>query len=313
MNTTATDTAVRTLRPGLLVALNTSIRGNLSYATKELEGTHLDENGQEVKRWETIRMITDPAEHEAAGKTRGQIRSLITKHCAQTAFGLLCPEDKAEELQQAITEARALAEGFNDGARLTRVSVNVLYGRIAQDDVEATKAITAEMRTLMVDMQAGLQNLDPDLVQESYNKAKTLGAMLSDDAKARSEVAIEAAKQARRQMVKLQKAGETLSVEVRKAAIAKIDMARTSFLDLDDDREVQAVEETAPALDFDGSDTVLVGGSPEAADATLVRPPSTVDWGGEDDIEECFISYPDPDDPTTDITVNVGGNKEAVS
>jgi hypothetical protein len=241
MNTTATDTAVRTLRPGLLVALNTSIRGNLSYATKELEGTHLDENGQEVKRWETIRMITDPAEHEAAGKTRGQIRSLITKHCAQTAFGLLCPEDKAEELQQAITEARALAEGFNDGARLTRVSVNVLYGRIAQDE--------------------------------------TLGAMLSDDAKARSEVAIEAAKQARRQMVKLQKAGETLSVEVRKAAIAKIDMARTSFLDLDDDREVQAVEETAPALDFE--DTVLEGDSPEAADAKLIIRPTELNWDQE--------------------------------
>lgn len=282
MNTT-TDTAVRTLRPGLLVALNTSVKGNVSYAQRELEGTHLDENGQEVARWETVRTITDPDEHVAAGKCRSKMRAAITSITTTTAFGLLCPEEKADDLREAIRQAQALADEFNEQARLSRITINVLYGRIAQDDVEATKAITAEIRSLMVDMQAGVENLDPDLVQESYNKAKALGAMLSDEAKARSEVAIEAGKQARRQMVKLAKAGETLSVEVRKAAIAKIDMARTSFLDLDDDREVQAVEETAPALDFD------------------------------DDIEECFVSYTDPDDPTTDISVNVGGNKAAVS
>lgn len=245
---------IRTLRPGLLVSLNTSLRGNVHYQKMDLEGNHVTVNGEQRARWETTRLITDPAEHKAATELRGKIRYLVTKVCASSAFGLLCPEANAAELTEAITEARRLADEFNAGATLTRVSVNVIYGRIAQDDVEAVKAISEEIRSLMSDMQDGLKSLDVKAIREAANKAKGLGEMLSEDAKGRLEVAITAARTSAR---KIAKAGETAAITIDRRAIAQIDMARTSFLDIDiDEAMVKVPEMSGRAIDFDDAKVV---------------------------------------------------------
>lgn len=226
------STPIRTLRPGLLVALNTSIKGNISYGTVEIEGTHITESGEQRARWETTRVIIDPDEHSAAWAARVKARSLVKKVCAQSAFGLLCPEDRADELIAAITEARQVVQDFNDEASLTRLSVNVIFGRIAQDDVEAIRAISAEIRDLMDDMQQGLQNLDVKRVRDAAGKAKQVGEMLSDDARQRLESAIDIARKSARQIVK---AGAEVAIEIDKVAIEQIDLARVSFLDIEDE------------------------------------------------------------------------------
>lgn len=223
---------ISTLRPGLLVAMSTGIRGNITYRTEEIEGRHIAATGEQRARWETTRVIHDPAEHEAAIKLRTKARGLILAVCANSAFGLLCPESRADALIEATQQARNLVEEFNAQATLTRMSFNVIFGRIAQDDVEAVKAISAELRNLMEDMQDGLKTLDVKAVRDACNKAKGVGEMLSDDAKGRLDVAISAARKSARAMVK---AGEVAAMEIDRRAIAQIDMARTSFLDIDMD------------------------------------------------------------------------------
>lgn len=223
-------TTTHTLRPGLLVSLSTSLRGNVSYQTTTLEAEHPTEGGEAQARWETERTIADPAEHAEAIQVRSKIRTVIQRQCSRSAFGLLCPEGNADGLAEAIAHARNLAEDFNARAALTRITVNVLSGRIAADDVEAVKAISNELRDLMEEMQTGLASLDVKSVRDAASKAKDVGAMLTPEARGRLDVAIQAARSSAR---KLAKAGETAAVEVDRAAIAQIDMARTSFLDLD--------------------------------------------------------------------------------
>jgi hypothetical protein len=250
---------IRTLRPGLLVSLNTSLKGNVHYQKLDLEGNHVTVNGEERARWETTRVISDPVEHKAATELRGKIRYLITSVCASSAFGLLCPEANADKLTGAIAEARSMADEFNANAALTRMSVNVLYGRIAQDDVEAVKAISEELRSLMEDMQEGLKGLDVKAVRDAANKAKGLGEMLSEDARGRLEVAITAARTSAR---KIAKAGETVAIAIDKRAIAQIDMARTSFLDID----IEAAMVAAPKMTSRSIDLV-----DEAVDALIAQ------------------------------------------
>ena len=97
----------RTLRPGLLVSLKTSVRGNVSYVHKDIEPEHLTKDGQQLSKWETERIVVDPAEHEAATKIRSKICTTIRGACVRSAFGLLCPEKSAENLDSALAEARA--------------------------------------------------------------------------------------------------------------------------------------------------------------------------------------------------------------
>src|SRR5690242_14884691 len=94
-----------TLRPGLLVSMKTSLEGNISYRKKDIERPHRIETGAQRAKWETVRTILDPAEHDAAVKTRAKIRNTVAAVCAQSAFGLLCTEDNANKLDRAVEKA----------------------------------------------------------------------------------------------------------------------------------------------------------------------------------------------------------------
>lgn len=242
---------VSTLRPGFLVSLKTSVRGNVAYRKQTIEEDHYTGDGSKQARWETERTITDPVEHEAARKARSRARSVIYGACAISAFGLLCPESSGENLTRAVEEARRIVDEFNASANITRVSVYVITGRIAPDDVEAVKAINSEVRDLMGDMAEGIKNLDVKAIRDAASRAKSIGNMLSPNAQARITIAIEAARSSAKEIVK---AGEQAAQEVDNATIRKIAEQRTAFLDLDEQQELKTPSAGGRALDLTPSE-----------------------------------------------------------
>lgn len=237
-----------TLRPGLLVSLKTTLTGNINYAKRTIEAEHVTATGAARAKWETERTISDPAEHENAEKARAKAGSLIRSVCARSAFGLLCAEQDADKLEDAIREARQIADDFNKTARLSHVAVYIICGRVAPDDVEAVRAINSEIRDLMSDMADGVRALDVEKIRDAANRAKNVGAMLPTETMARVQAAIDVARKAARQIVK---AGEQAAIEVDEQVIRQITQARTAFLDLDDAREVETPTETGRALDLE--------------------------------------------------------------
>jgi hypothetical protein len=236
-----------TLRPGLLVSLKTAIRGNVTYQYRDIEPEHLTEDGRQLTKWETARIIADPEEHEAATKIRSKVRTVISGACVRSAFGLLCPEKSADDLDSALTEARRLADEFNAAAKLTRINVYVLVGRIAPDDLEALRAINSEASDLLATMVDGIRNLDVTTVRDAADRARDIGRMLTPEAQARIGTAIDVARAAAR---KIAKAGEQAAQEIDQRTIRRITEARVAFLDLDPVAEVAAPAEEARALDL---------------------------------------------------------------
>lgn len=247
---------VSTLRPGLLVSLRTSLSGNVSYQTRDIEADHIEADGSRRAVWETSRTVVDPREHERAIQVRGRCRSLVIAHCAQSSFGLLCPETREAALKDAIRDARVLAEEFNRSTNLTRINVNVIAGRIAADDAEALRSINQEMRELLTAMEEGLQRLDAKAVRDAADKARQLGAMLSPYAQGEVQKAIEVARGAARRITK---AGETAAIEIDTATLRTIRASRTAFLDLEGDDEISAPTVTAGrAVDLDPDPAPIV-------------------------------------------------------
>lgn len=253
---------ISTLRPGILVALSTSVKGNVSYTKKIIDADH--EVGEaRVAAWETERTIADAKEHEKAIKTRSKIRSLITGICARSHYGLLCPEDKADKLTDAVKAARDLAAEFNATANITRIEVYVMPARINPDEVEAARAIRSELRDLIGDMQDGLRTLNAKKVREAADKMRSVGQMLSPALQEKNSAAISVARGAARRMMK---AALTASAEVDTVAIEALTQARTAFLDLSEDGgeialpaapearqiEIEASEEEAERADLNG-------------------------------------------------------------
>jgi hypothetical protein len=242
---TSTDS---TLRPGLLVSLNTSVAGNVQYDKRELEADHLTEDGKRRARWETERVIEDPEEHARALKVRNKCLSLIRLVCVRSAFGLLCAEIDEPKLRSALREAQRLAEEFNETAKLNRVKIHTIIGRVAADDVEAVKAINSEISQLMRNMETGIEKLDVKAVREAAAEAKNRAQMLSPDAAARVQTAIDLARQA---ATRIKAAGEAAAIEIDRATIARIAEQRTAFIDLDDAAPIQKPTVSARTLDLE--------------------------------------------------------------
>lgn len=233
---------VSTLRPGLLVSLKTSLEGGVSYRKKILEGAHLIENGMQRAKWETVRTIVDPVEHDLAVKTRAKVRNAISATCAGSAFGLLCPDSDVEKLESAIAEARTVAREFNEAAKATKINVYVMTGRIAPDDAEAIRAINSEVADLIKTMSEGLQALDVKAVREAAKKARAIGTMLTGNAADKVNEAIAQARKAAKELVK---AGEAAAVAIDSEVLQSLAEARTAFLEV----ETETAEVVAPEAD----------------------------------------------------------------
>jgi len=239
---------ISTLRPGLLVSLKTSLSGNVAYQRRDIEADHIAADGTARAKWETDRIIENPAEYDLAVKTRSKARSIVTSVCTHSQFGLLCPEADREKLDAAMAEAREVVASFNREASLTQVAVFILIGRVAADEVEAVRAINSEISDLLFNMEHGLKRLDVKVVREAAEKAKQLSSMLSPEAAQRAEKAIAVARSAARKIVK---AGEAAALEIDEATLRTIRESRTMFLDVTEAEEIQAPEITGRAIDLE--------------------------------------------------------------
>jgi hypothetical protein len=238
---------IATLRPGLLVSLKSSVTGNAKYIPQE-RTVRIDTEGKEITDIETTRVIADPKEYKRAGEARSKARSIIASVCVGSNFGLLCPERDKDQLDAALKDARKVVDEFNATATLTHVAVYAMIGRVASDDVEAVRSINSEVSDLLGKIEGGLKNLDVKAIREAAAKAKGIGEMLSPEAAARVQIAIDTARSAARKIVK---AGEQAAQEIDMRAIRKVTEARTAFLDLDGGATVAAPKQDARALDFE--------------------------------------------------------------
>lgn len=260
-----------TLRPGLLVSMKTSLEGNVSYRKKDIERPHRTEEGAQRAKWETVRTIRDPAEHDRAVKTRSKIRNTVASVCAQSDFGLLCTMDNSAKLDRAVEKAKQIAKEFNETSQITKVNFYIMTGRIAPDDAEAIRAIRSEVAGLIGTMTDGLKKLDVKAVREAASKARGVATMLSE---ANAEKVNDAIAKARSAARKLVKAGDAAAVELDYAVIQGLQEARTAFLDVEaKPADVAAPVAETPALDVEAEapKTAEVDPSP-LADIDVVVP-----------------------------------------
>lgn len=255
-----------TLRPGLLVSLSARITGGVRYDRKDLDAEKaavVAGEQSEITRWETTKVIDDVAEYDAAQEARNKARRTIASVCVASDFGLLCPSSREFDLMRAIEEARRIAREHNATARRSFVGVYTITGRIAADDAEAARAISSEVKGLLDAMQKGVTTANVKEIRDAANRARTLGAMLTESAQAKVNGAIEQARAAAREIVKrVEKSGEQAAAVVASLKLDEIETAKFAFLDLDEQKAVETLPVAAPSLDL----------APEAASQPVAAP-----------------------------------------
>ena len=219
------------IKPGLLVSVKTRQHGGVSYTKRDIEAPRVTESGAQVSRWETDKFVYDPDETERAQQVANRARYLVTRHCVKTEMQqLLCPNDRRQELRDAVAEARALVAEFNQTASFTEIQIDVWVGEIVDNGVDAAQQIFASQQAFLNEMIDGLKEMDPKKVRAAINKSRDLGQMMSGQA---NEMLIEATRVAETARQRIVAAGEKAIVAIDLEAISKIGSVRNSFLDFD--------------------------------------------------------------------------------
>lgn len=221
------------LRPGILVALKSSVAGGVSYQRVDLEKGTADD-GSSRARWETTRTLSDADEHERAAKARSAACYQIRTMCAKTNFGLLCPEAFEGKLDEAIAAAQRIADEHNASAKFSCVQVFALKGRVAADDEQAARAIASEVGELLTEMRRAVDSLDPKAIREAVARTRQIGTMLTGDQAQKVSAALESARDAAKTIVKrVKEKGELAAVVLQDLKLEAIEDARMTFLDFD--------------------------------------------------------------------------------
>jgi hypothetical protein len=222
--------ATVTIKPGLLIALRSTVRGGVNYTRVNLET-----DSEATVRWETTRIINDPKEHKLAQKARSNAVAQIRGVCISTSFGLLCPPDKEDELNAAFAKALEMRDAHNATAKCTMVELHMLRGRIAATDEQAVQTINAELSGLINELGAGVEKLNPEAIRAAATRARELSAMLSPEREKIVTEAVTAARLNAREIVRrVEKGGEAAAVVLGDMRRGAIERARMAFLDLED-------------------------------------------------------------------------------
>lgn len=243
------------LQPGYLVGLATTIRGGVNYTREDIgierEGVRV------VSEWKTKKVISDEEAFEEAVKTRGRCRTLVTRCCSASAFGLLCRISDEKDLDDGIREAKQLAEAFNDRALGIHIGVFVMKGKIAETDEEAVRGVSAELGEILSSMRDGISQGDVKAIRDGANKARVIGRMLDEASANRVTEAVTAAREAAKKIVKemtngLDKA-EAAAKAIAETRLDVLDEARFSFLDF-----AQASQSLADSVPDDSGSAIEV-------------------------------------------------------
>lgn len=221
------------LRPSILVALSTSVKGGSVSERTVLEVQQDGSEEREISR--TVKTVFDRAEHQRACSVRAEARAIFERVSRRTAFGLMVEGEREPDLREAARQAEALVADFNDGSRHSKVHLAWLPARIdegggAQD---AVAAIRAEVGSLLESLEEATRGGDVGALRDLANRATVMGRLLTEDSPGASELGAavtEARRVASAVVRRVGKLGEDRATVLAEANLATINVARFAFL-----------------------------------------------------------------------------------
>jgi hypothetical protein len=222
------------MKPSYLVSVKTSLNGGIQYNRKDVRDEHL-EDGSEEQEWNTTKVISDPEEYKVATLLRAKVAGMISNKCKLTPFGLICPEGEIETVQLTEQLAQLEVEEYNINAKYTTISLNVMMGYIASDDVQAAQRIAKQMRDLATEMKRCVRAGDIEGIREAAKTANQMRAILGEEEKARVSLAVKEARDAARTITKeVVKNGKKVDAVVPALKVGAISKMRLAFIDIDE-------------------------------------------------------------------------------
>ena len=222
-----------TMKPALMVSSSIARVGGMRQS-KENEHVELD-GAHEVKRWTAIRDVTDRNDLKAADAVASECRRMLRQVCVGTAFGLVCPMDRKQELTEIIGQIRARLTEANKTLNTCHLTSMFVTGTIVSDDKEAAEALTAQLGGFLGGLSAALEACDVKKIRQTLASMKGIETLLPPIQSAAINKAMAAARKAaafiRHEVEKKDRSITAVRMELD---LSELDVARAMFVEVGD-------------------------------------------------------------------------------
>jgi hypothetical protein len=181
------------LRPGLLVVVDISRRGGCSYR-HENESVAKTESGAQVKSYNGIVTLDDPAEYSVGTTLCSSVKYRFSKLGAHIPVGIIVPLSRFEDVATLDRACQAEVKAFNDVARFTRIDYTTLTFKITGENVRALERMLDELSQGLGDLEKALASLEPQEMRDVLQRMSGYVEMLPDEAAAVLQTTLSEAK-----------------------------------------------------------------------------------------------------------------------
>lgn len=235
----------RVINGGWLVIDDLHERGCTSYRQhdreEELKGRRLE------GEWRTEKEVIDVDEQAEVSTTARRIRATIRKLGYQTLAGTFVPEEKGDELNDAIRDADVAIRQYNADANYTRIDGRFLVFRIEPSDVRAAGSILGQVRDTLEEVKRAVDAADPKAIRRALGSVRRIDTMLADEQSEQLQAAFDDARRAARQLTKAAKEQDDELKELA-SEVEAVDTARILFAEVE--KQVNKMQYDVPVVDY---------------------------------------------------------------
>ncbi len=228
------------LKPCLLIAANVSRRGGQHYE-RENETVSLNDEGEEIRNWETKKTTKDTAEFAEASSIQSKAKRTISKLGAHTPIGIVVNLDKEALVEETLEQIEQEVNSYNAGSSHTKIDLMFGVFEVTGKNVRQLEKVVDSLRGVLDDLGGALNTLDPQNIREVLRRMSGYTEILPDNTARLVDNAIKNAKSKANEISKRSKRIQRLEAKINEEANGNV----TTFVESQRVAAQQAAEDGA--------------------------------------------------------------------
>jgi len=195
------------LPPCTILTYDVSRRGGQSYSRAN-EILLKDQDGEEIKQWETIKTTLDKDEFEKASSLQTKIKYALSKLGAFSPLGVIVRSERRTEVEAVVAEWEKKVEEFNSTAVHSKLDCWAMIHDLSGSNAQQMEKIIDNLNGVLSDLGDSLETLDPKTIRDTLQRMAGMTEILPDTA---ADIVNGAIKKARKQASDLSRADKRMN------------------------------------------------------------------------------------------------------
>jgi len=176
-----------------ILTYDVSRRGGQSYQRAN-ERLIKDEDGEEIREWETIKTTQDKEEFAKASSLQTKIKYALSKLGASSPLGVVVRNERRAEVEAVVADWERQVAEFNSTSVYTKIDIWAMIHPLTGSNAAQLGKIVDQLNDILGDLGNAIDTMDPKTIRETLQRMNGFTEILPETAADLVEGAIKKAR-----------------------------------------------------------------------------------------------------------------------